>query len=103
MPEGQRSEARKWRRFAASDVRTVRLSWAHLTPEPETHVARVLDESARGIGLHVEDVTGLWVGKEVQVAYTSATLNGIVRFVGKRRKGVHRIGIEWAKRRQPPI
>jgi HPt (histidine-containing phosphotransfer) domain-containing protein len=89
-PDLSTDERRKWARFLAR-VGEVRLR----LNDGEERPATAVDESFGGIGIVVEDATGLDFGREVVVSYDGTTMDAIVKYIAPDRQGRHRIGLQW--------
>lgn len=83
-------ELRSWTRFTkerGSDFAVI------LHPNREEILAEVHDESLAGLGLYLDDVTGLEVGQEVDVVYAGEFMRGRVRHV-EPCDGEYLVGLE---------
>jgi len=90
LPE-QRVERRQWGRFVV-DVGKLVVSVA----PSDQRSAKVLDESFGGIGVVLDDASGLEPGLDLSLNYEGVLMRGTVRSVWPHAGGRYRVGIEWA-------
>jgi hypothetical protein len=83
-------ERRQWGRFVV-DVGKLIVS---LTPT-EQRSAEVVDESFGGIGIVIDNASGLQPGRDLSLAYDGVPMRGTVRSVHPHGGGRYRVGIEW--------
>lgn len=84
-------ERRQWGRFVV-DVGKLVVSVA---PSDQRN-AEVLDESFGGIGVVIDDASGLEPGLDLDLNYEGVLMRGTVRSVRPYEGGRYRVGIEWA-------
>jgi hypothetical protein len=90
LPE-QRVERRQWGRFGV-DVGKLVVSVA---PSDQRN-AKVLEESFGGIGVVIDDASGLEPGLDLSLNYEGVLMRGTVRSVWPHEGSRYRVGIEWA-------
>jgi hypothetical protein len=85
-------ECRQWGRFIV-DLGKLVLSAA---PSDQRN-AKVVDESFGGIGVVVDDASGLEPGLDLNLNYEGVPMRGTVCSVWPYEGGRHRVGIEWTR------